>query len=524
MNDETGHLETMGVSRDIGERKLAEETLRASEQRFRLLHELLPVGYHSLDERGCLIDVNNAWLTMVGYTREEMIGRWLGDFLPVESAPLFRTQFAELKTSGQTQVEFEIMRKDGACRTVFVVVRVARDEQGNFRQAHCIATDITEKKWLDAKHRQAQKLEALGRLAAGVAHDFNNQLTVIQGYCDLLLDEHKAKSSLREALTQIRQASRRAQSTTGHLLSFSRQQILKPEPVDLRDLLREMQNPFSRILGEGIKVVLVANPDVPPVYVDRSGLQQAITNLVINSRDAMPNGGRIVLQTSLRSVDESEAPRYAQAKPGQYVLLEVIDTGCGMDRETLDRAYDPFFTTKGVGKGTGLGIPMVQGFINQSNGFMAIQSQLGTGTAVHLLLPPSGKTLTLAPVAREAAARPSGKRARILVVEDEPAVRSLIAKTLAAGHYDVLEASCPSEAIATVKNLREPIDLLLTDVVMPEMKGTELAKHLKAEFGVLRVLFITGYSDHAPRGRVIRKPFDAQELIDGVRISLDAHG
>jgi len=378
--------------------------------------------------------------------------------------------------------------------------------------------DITERKRMESQFLQAQKMEAVGRLAAGVAHDFNNQLQVILGYCDILLMDRQPGDPLWDPLAQVRHAADRAQSTTSHLLSFSRRQILTPELVDVAELARDMEKPVGRMIGEDVKLVIAVPPGVWPLLIDKSGLHQALMNLAVNARDAMPAGGKLVIQASNVTFDTAQAAEYPEAVAGDYVLLEVIDSGEGMDDETLEHLFEPFFTTKEQGKGTGLGMPMVQGFVRQSNGFLRIDSKVGEGTAVRLLLPQApasaqGDETDQTPLHIDKAS----VDATILIVEDEQGVRSFLARLFQRAGYDVLTAGMPSEAMELIQGDGPKPDLIVSDVIMPEMRGDELAEKMKSVCESLRFLFVSGYGNIEVDGyEVIRKPFKSKELLERV--------
>jgi CheY-like chemotaxis protein/anti-sigma regulatory factor (Ser/Thr protein kinase) len=362
-------------------------------------------------------------------------------------------------------------------------------------------------------------METVGRLAAGVAHDFNNQLTVILGYADMFLSEGRKDDPLWEPMTQIRQAARRAHSTTSHLLSFSRKQILAAELVDLREFLKETEMPVSRMLGEDIRLIVAVDPDCPPVFVDKSGLHQAIMNIVVNARDAMPNGGELVLQASRFNLASANATEFAEAAPGTYVLLEVIDTGAGMDGQTLEHAFEPFFTTKEQGKGTGLGLPMVMGFVGQSHGFVGIKSEPGKGTIVRLLFPPAEDKVADDHEPPVSPPVDMHKDKTIAVIEDEEGVRLFLVNALKQSGYRVLAAAGPGECLKLLKDYNGPLDLVISDMIMPEMRGDELARRLKASSPELPVLFITGYAEQCSlaEGELLRKPFDVDDLLARVQ-------
>lgn len=520
--------EVVAVYEDKTDAQQAMQALAESEKRFRLLHEMLPVGYQSLDPKGHVLDVNEAWLAMTGYGRTDVIGRWFGDFLVGPAADLFRERFETFKSSGRALTEFQMRHADGTVREVLFVGRAATDADGAFVRSHCIATDITEQKRLEAQYRQAQKMEAVGRLAAGVAHDFNNQLTVILGYCEMLLNDRAEGDPLWDPLSQVRQAARRAQSTTSHLLSFSRRQVLQPEVVDAVALLHEMQGPVSKMVGEDIALKVVCDPGVPSLHVDRIGLHQALMNLIVNARDAMPRGGTLTLRLSRANLTSVQGNRLEGIGQGEYVLLAVEDSGCGMDDAMLERIVEPFFTTKEPGKGTGLGVPMVKGFAEQSRGFLRFVSQVGKGTTAQLYLPPAENDRAR-PTSASEFPEPAPRHAAgstILVVEDEDSLRRLVVRALQAQGYEVLAAADPAAAMVLASNRAPLFDLLLTDVIMPGMDGFELARHLRRSNPSLAVLYMTGYTADEPDDTTptIRKPFSVKDLVSAVQLRLAPGG
>jgi two-component system cell cycle sensor histidine kinase/response regulator CckA len=526
VRDQAGEAVAMcGIATDVSEIRQKERELRESEQRFRLLYEQLPVGYQSLDEQGRILDVNQAWLEALGYEHGEVSGRSFVEFLAPDQVVAFEQGFPLFKTQGCTQVEFDLLRKDGSRVTMLFVGRVGRDASGRFVQAHYICTDMTERHDLEHQCRQAQKMEAVGRLAAGVAHDFNNQLTVILGYGDLLLAGSQPGDQSWRRLSEIMMAGGRARETISHLLSFSRKQILDPQFTNLNELLGGFVGPVGTMIGEDIKLVIAAAPDIQPVLVDRSAMHQAVMNLVVNARDAMPRGGELVLRVANLGLTAEDLAEYPELEPGPHVVLEVQDSGVGMDQYTRERLFEPFFTTKPTGMGTGLGLPMVQGFVRQSHGAIVVHSEPGRGTTVRILLP--AVLVVPEPVvvdtAVERAAAPRGTET-ILVVEDDAAVRGMVVSCLAMAGYKVLEAAGPREAVTVVDAHRGPLDLLVTDVVMPEMNGVELAAVIKTTHESAKVLFMSGYLDEETHQKVqdiLLKPFSPVELALRVRRALD---
>jgi PAS domain S-box-containing protein len=500
-----------GIATDITETKRREEQLRESERRFRRLHEQLPIGYFGLDREGCYVDANPAWLNLLGLPREQVEGSRFTDLLDDSHLERFAAARARVQEGGEEQFECEIRGGDGRAVTFFCVGRGGLDDQGGVDVTHWVAADVSERRRLEAQLRQAQKLDALGRLAAGVSHDFNNQLTVISGYCDILLGQVPAESPLRPALGQIRRATERASSTTGHLLSFSRKRDLAPRDVDLNDLLRDLLHPVSKLIGETIRVRLELSPRLRTVCVDPGALQQAIFNLIINARDSMPDGGTLVLRTANR-------PAPATAPGAGLVTLTVEDSGHGISDGDLEHVFEPFFTTKGEGQGTGLGLPMVRGFAEQSSGQVEIQSRPGVGTTATIALPATAAAGSPNEQA-EAASEPERLAGRFLVVEDSESVRDLVGDVLRRQGAEVVMASSPEEALRLAASGAR-FDMVVTDIVMPGMRGDEMVSRLVAAGRVDRVVYMSGYHDKrtaSMSGPLLSKPFAVQELVDMVQ-------
>lgn len=390
---------------DITDRKRAEEALRQSEERLKMALEGGDLGTWDWEVLTGRIVLNERYATMLGLTPETIhpsIQWWKDSLHPDDLATTLTVLEDHLAGASPCyEVEYRMRHADG--RWVWILDRgrvIQRDAEGRPVRVSGTHLDVTEKKRLQEQYRQAQKMEAVGRLAAGVAHDFNNQLTVVLGYCDMLLAERTPDDPLWGPLNEMYRAGQHAQATTSHLLSFSRKQILQPQKTDLNELLGSLHNPASRLIGEDIRLSVIAAPHLRPVLVDKASMHQAVMNLVINARDAMPKGGDLLLRTANLDLGPEGSAQFAGAPPGPYVLLEIRDTGVGMDADTLAHVFDPFFTTKGVGKGTGLGLAMVLGFVQQSHGFLAVESQPEHGTAFRILLPavknaPDGQDTTL---------------------------------------------------------------------------------------------------------------------------------
>ncbi|MGC1904819.1 MAG: ATP-binding protein [Candidatus Acidiferrum sp.] len=384
-----------------------------------------------------------------------------------------------------------------------------------------------EHKTLEERLRQAHKMEAVGRLAGGVAHDFNNLLTIIRGHSDLLLDRGSLEDSQRHSLNQIQKAAGKAVSMTRQLLAFSRMQVLQPSVLDLNAVVTDLGKMLPRLIGEDIEYAFVPDPKLAPVKADPGQIEQVLMNLVVNSRDAMPSGGTITVRTQNALIDAVEAQRRAPMAPGEYVLLSVSDTGSGMSAETKAHIFEPFFTTKEVGKGTGLGLATVYGVVKQSGGFVWVESASGEGTTFEIYLPKATGTTTRLEAEEKPAAIARGHET-ILVVEDEVDVRELACEFLRVTGYSVLQARNGVEALEMIRRHSGKIDLVLSDVVMPKMGGTELASRLSSLRSSTKLLLMSGYSEYASETRgqdlarplMLPKPFSRSSLVEKVREAL----
>jgi nitrogen-specific signal transduction histidine kinase len=402
---------------------------------------------------------------------------------------------------------------------------------GTTRQVLGVATDITERKHLEEQFRQAHKMEAVGRLAGGVAHDFNNVLTIIRAQTEFLLADLAGDDSRRADVLEIQEAADRATAFTRQLLAFSRRQLLQPEVLDLNGVVSGMEMMVRRLVGEDVVLLTKLHPDLPRISADPSQLQQVVLNLAVNARDAMPRGGTLLIETALVELDEHYPRQHPTAKPGVHVVLAVTDTGCGMDPATRSRVFEPFFTTKEPGKGTGLGLSTVYGIVKQSGGHIWVYSEIGRGTTFKLYFPPhygvvkaSEPERTIAPI--------NGAGATILLVEDERPVRSTVRRLLERHGYKVLEAANGHDALTLVTSRQAEIHLVLSDMVMPGMGGMELADRIRALSPTIPVLLMTGYTEEAitragerPREeQIIEKPFTLNAMLEKVRWALAANG
>ncbi|MDQ6708281.1 MAG: response regulator, partial [Acidobacteriota bacterium] len=391
-----------------------------------------------------------------------------------------------------------------------------------------VAADASVRIRLEDQFRQAQKMESLGMLAGGIAHDFNNLLTIISGYSQMLLSSLSENTADRSTVEQILRASQRAADLTSQLLSFSRRHVVQPKTIDLNSTVVGMSTMLRRIIGENIDLAIETGCEFGFVHADPGQIDQVIMNLVVNARDAMPTGGRLLIETRGVELDERYAEKLLTARPGDYVMLAVTDTGNGMDEKTRRQIFDPFFTTKEEGQGTGLGLSTVYGIVKQSSGAIDVYSELGFGTSVKVYFPRVDRMA--APEAAKETHEAAGGLETVLVAEDDEAVRHLVRKALEKGGYSLLVAASGAEALRLVKEHRGPIHLLITDVVMPRMSGTELARRLHRLRPDMAVLYMSGYTDSALRRggntdaavQFLPKPFSPAALKRKVRETLDA--
>ncbi|MGA2421248.1 MAG: ATP-binding protein, partial [Candidatus Acidiferrum sp.] len=416
---------------------------------------------------------------------------------------------------------FETVRakKDGTHIHVSLTLSSIKNSEGQVVGVSTVARDVTDSKNLEEMLRQSQKMEAVGQLAGGVAHDFNNLLGVILGYTGLILDRLRPDDPNRKGIEEIQKAGDRAALLTHQLLAFSRKQVLRPKVLDLNTVVAGTEKLLQRLIGEHIELAVMLSPALGPVKADAGKLEQVIMNLAVNARDAMPPGGRLTIETSNVEVDEEYASLNPAARPGPHVMLSVSDTGCGMDAATKDRIFEPFFTTKEFGKGTGLGLSTVYGIVKQSGGSIWVYSEVGVGTTFKIYLPRVGETLEIASE-NDQQEKLEGGSLTILVVEDEAALLQVTRQSLEAVGYVILAAHSPQEAIRISQTHLGPIHLMVTDVIMPGMNGSQLATQLSAPRPEMKVLYVSGYTDDAivrhgvldPGLAFLQKPFSPRSL------------
>lgn len=518
-----------GTLIDITERKQAEDALRRSEERFRTLVEKSSDAISLVDGSGKVLYSSHAISPIFGYSLEERMGKSVFEFIhPEESAQVLHT-FKKLLAQpyGSASIELRYRHKDGSWRWI-EALGTNLLEDPSVQAVAINYRDITERRQLMEQLFLAQKMEAVGRLAGGVAHDFNNLLTAILGYSDMVLEKLPRGSVLSRYTSEIKRAGERAASLTRQLLAFSRLQVMSPRVLDLNVVIEEMSRMLRRVIGEDVTLTASPGAGLERVKVDPSQVEQVILNLAVNARDAMPEGGELRIRTSNARFAEDFIAEGVRVQAGSYVALEVTDTGCGMDSETSARVFEPFFTTKEKGKGTGLGLSTVYGIVKQSGGYIWVSSEPQKGTTFKIYLP--GVEEAAAPAkAADAPVQIDRGSETILLVEDETNVRELLCGMLRSKGYEVLEAARGEEALALGKNHSQPIHLIVTDMVMPQMNGRELARRLCALHPESNVLYMTGYAGNKIGAidvlendvAFIHKPFSAEALSQKVRSILD---
>jgi len=534
--DEQGQAVRMiGITQDITERKRAEEALRESEARLRLTFDHAPIGAVMVGMDHRLLRVNTAFGRFLGYAEEELAGRHMRDISHPDHRDIDRAN-ANLLKEGKAELyrtDKRYLRRDGTVVWGHATVRLLRDASGQPLYFVGMVEDITEhrkaaeeQERLQAQLLHAQKMESIGRLAGGVAHDFNNLLTVINGYSTLALNKLRLEDPLREIIQEVHRAGETAAALVRQLLAFSRRQLLRQEPVDLNGMLRDLEKTLLPLLGEDIEIATSLRPGLLPVLGDRHQIEQVILNLAVNARDAMPQGGSLTIETDAVTCAAFCPQCLAPMRPGRYVRVTVRDTGVGMDAETQQHLFEPFFSTKEAGQGTGLGLATVHGIILQSGGHIDVESRPGRGSSFQIYLPAAEAPLN-PPPAVEAGAETGheGGSETILLVEDQPEVRRFVAAVLEECGYRVLTASSAEEALSECAS--QQVDLLLTDVVMPKMNGCELAAVVRSRQPQAQVLFMSGHSEEMLAGHAdlrgaafLQKPFAPGALAEKVRQAL----
>lgn len=516
---------TAALLEEVDRRKQTEEVLRIKE--YAIESSVTAFIISSLDSR--LEYINQSFLNMWGYTdKDEVLGRKIESLgrKPEE----MRAAVGVTREKGKYRGEFTALRKNGEVFELQCALSLVTDLEGKPIRLSGTFLDISEKKRLEQQFRQAQKLEAVARLAGGVAYDFNNLLTIIGGYTDLLLKQVDRQEPIYKKISQIHRAAKRAETLTDQLLAFSRKQAMQPRVLALNDLIRYSQRMLERLIDENIEMMTRLAPDLGNFRGDPGQVEQVIMNLVINSRDAMPAGGKLIIETANVVMKKGDGEFPENMQPGKYVSLAVTDTGIGMDKETQTRIFEPFFTSRAEGGGSGLGLSTVYGIVRQSGGYILVDSKPGQGTTFRLYFPRVDE-----PIVPENEKKPEISESflrgseTILVVEDDDEVRQLICSGLLHFGYEVLEAADSGAALRTAKKTKAPLHLIITNVVMARMSGQQLVKRVLKMHPTMKVLFVSGFSDDSlfkdnaltGKGRFLQKPFTRSQLLSTVREILD---
>lgn len=529
--DEHGRAqEFQAVIHDITGRKHLEETLREREEFFRLITENMSDMIAVLNPEGRRLYNSPSYSAILGDPSRMVGSDSFAEIHPEDREAIERVFKETVETGTGQRAEFRFLCPDGSVRFMESQGSVIKGKQGQPDRVLVVSRDITERLSLETKLRQSQKMEAIGRLAGGIAHDFNNLMQAIIGYSNLLLQRLPPSNTSRETIQQIEKSAERAAALTSQLLAFSRKQVLKPKVFSIDTIVSDVEKLLRRLIGENIQLINRSSPSAGYVCADPGQIEQVILNLSINARDAMPNGGTLMIEAANIELAEKPEGFSDDFHPGNYVRLSVTDTGSGMTNEVKSHLFEPFFTTKGVGKGTGLGLSIVYGIVKQSGGEIIVISDVGRGTTFQVFLPRVEPPVASAAPAVAAVPSNTSGGETILLVEDEEIVRGMLAEVLRAHGYTVMEAGQGKKALELSSRSADPIHLLVTDMLMPEMNGSQLANCLLAHRPALPVLYISGYSDDEARrlggiecaAEFLQKPFRPDALLAKVRQILDA--
>ncbi|MBA3580646.1 MAG: PAS domain-containing protein [Gemmatimonadaceae bacterium] len=519
----------MGTMVDVTDRKLAEQALRDSERRFRSLIENASDAIGIIDAQGRFSYASESYVNVLGFTPAELLGKPVLDYVHEDDLANATSTLERMTTEPGANLHMQLRcrHKDGTWRVLSSRARNLMHDPA-IRGVVAASRDVTQQAVLEAELVQAQKMEAMGQLAGGVAHDFNNLLTVITTNVDLIGSAITPNSEAHENLTEIRHAAAQATGLTRQLLNFTQRRSEDPQVLNLNEVVTDSQALLQRVIGEHAELRVKLSPRAPLVKIDRAQLEQVLMNLVFNARDALVDGGTVEVVTERQRVQPGESPATATVPPGEYSVLIVRDTGMGMTPETMARAFDPFYTTKEIGKGTGLGLAMVYTIVKRAGGAIDLETKRGAGTTFCIYFP---RVLlpSLTPMDGTPIVRPKQGSETVLLVEDEDMVRKVVRRTLTGRGYKVVEASNGKEALALALEDPSRISLVLTDVMMPQMGGPELARRLWAQFPQLKVIFVSGYAPDTmspesalpPGAILIEKPFAIEKLITKVREVID---
>ena len=516
------------IQKSEADLETATGSLKGSERRFRSLIQDLSDVILVLAYDGTLYYTSHSAIRIFGYEPRDLIGRNIFSLIHADDQHVFRDCLEKSATQegGSFVTEFHLRRKDGTWISLEVTGNPMSDDPSAGRTL-LTCRDVTERRRLEHELGQSQKMEAIGRLAGGIAHDFNNILAIIGGYAEIIAGQLHPQDPLRKSADSVLKTVERGAALTKRLLSFSRKQVMSPRNLDLNAMLDDISKILPRLLGEEIELAVLPGRNIGMIYTDSVQLEQVVMNLALNSRDAMPNGGKLTIRTSNVDFDDSNDPLQPFIVPGSYVLLSVTDTGCGMTGEIKNHVFEPFFTTKEQGKGTGLGLSIVYGIVKRSGGYIVVESEPNAGATFRVYFPRVEAAPDLLPPAAEQA-RTDRESGVVLVVEDEDQLRKMICEFLARGGYTVLEASGAPEAMKRVERFGKPIDIVVTDVIMPKIRGPELVRKLQEKLSDLRVVYISGYTGSSlvregilEAGTVlVQKPFKLQELAQVIRETL----
>lgn len=533
IKNESGDIvEIIGTWADITEKKLLEEELNKEKELLISIMNISPAGILVLDKDGKVIYANQTFSKNTGYEQKEVVGKTFSELnfrlFDTSGNPLQYSEISVIKAlTRKEEVKFSevcLEKTDGSRVVLSVNASPILDKEGNIAGAISISLDITKHKKLESQFQQAQKLEAIGRLTGGIAHDFNNLLSAIVGFSELILMKCKGEETIAGYVKTILDASDKAKGLIQQLMLFSQSKPQKFEPLNLNNVVLDFQKMLTRIIGEDIILTIINDEKVKPIIADHTQIEQIILNLAVNARDAMPKGGKLIIETKLIDIPEAVAEGYIDLKQGEYVMLSVTDTGCGMTDEVKSRLFEPFFTTKEVGKGTGLGLATVYGIVKSHNAAIHVYSEVGIGTTFKIYFPVA-KEETTTELKKQAKPIFLSGTETILLVEDNDILKNFLEVALRGQGYTVISYDNPNKALDFIKTTTQKIDLVITDIVMPNMSGKELEEKFKEAGKDIKFLFMSGYTDESLVARgilegsknFISKPFKIEDLLSKIR-------